>query len=461
MSSSVAWAGPRSRRRSSVPPRASPSSCSTRPTRTTCGERISDDLEHTVVVVSSKSGSTVETDSQRRAYEQAFTRGRDRPRCTHRRRHGSGEPARRRGPSEGLSRRQCRSRRRRTLLGADRLRSRAERARGSGRLGPARRGGVGRRPARRRRRRQPGPSPGGRPGGHGPAPGQARPRRRRLRDPGLRRLGRAAHRRVHRQERHGPAPRRRAVGGGPRGPVARERRPRRPSRGGRRRDPPERRQRPRRRDARRPAAALGGGHRRGGATARDQPVRPAGRRVGQAGRSRAARPGCRLRPARPPSSTGPSRSGQWGATGWDYAATVDEAVEALLGQLARTRLRRGDGLPRPARRCRAGRVPTGARQAHGAADDLRLGAALPPLDRAVPQGRTAPWASTSRSPPPRARTFRCPGRDFTFGDVHRVAGRRRRPGARRPRATGAAAAPDRPRRRTGPGSQGPPGGGRG
>jgi glucose-6-phosphate isomerase len=34
---------------------------------------IEDDLEHTVVVVSSKSGSTVETDSQRRAYEQAFT----------------------------------------------------------------------------------------------------------------------------------------------------------------------------------------------------------------------------------------------------------------------------------------------------------------------------------------------------------------------------------------------------
>jgi glucose-6-phosphate isomerase len=33
---------------------------------------LADDLEHTVVVVSSKSGSTVETDSQRRAYEQAF-----------------------------------------------------------------------------------------------------------------------------------------------------------------------------------------------------------------------------------------------------------------------------------------------------------------------------------------------------------------------------------------------------
>lgn len=33
---------------------------------------IEDDLEHTAVVVSSKSGSTVETDSQRRAFEQAF-----------------------------------------------------------------------------------------------------------------------------------------------------------------------------------------------------------------------------------------------------------------------------------------------------------------------------------------------------------------------------------------------------
>jgi glucose-6-phosphate isomerase len=34
---------------------------------------LADDLEHSVVVVSSKSGSTVETDSQRRAYEQAFS----------------------------------------------------------------------------------------------------------------------------------------------------------------------------------------------------------------------------------------------------------------------------------------------------------------------------------------------------------------------------------------------------
>ena len=41
--------------------------------------RSADRLERTVVVVSSKSGGTVETDSQRRAYEQAFTRRRHRP----------------------------------------------------------------------------------------------------------------------------------------------------------------------------------------------------------------------------------------------------------------------------------------------------------------------------------------------------------------------------------------------
>ncbi|HEY8654910.1 MAG TPA: glucose-6-phosphate isomerase, partial [Dermatophilaceae bacterium] len=35
---------------------------------------LAESLDHTVVVVSSKSGSTIETDSQRRAYEAAFTR---------------------------------------------------------------------------------------------------------------------------------------------------------------------------------------------------------------------------------------------------------------------------------------------------------------------------------------------------------------------------------------------------
>ena len=35
-------------------------------------DALAEDIEHTLVVVSSKSGSTVETDSQRRAYEQAF-----------------------------------------------------------------------------------------------------------------------------------------------------------------------------------------------------------------------------------------------------------------------------------------------------------------------------------------------------------------------------------------------------
>ena len=55
---------------------------------------LGDDLEHTVVVVSSKSGSTVETDSQRRAYEQAFTDAGIDPAVAHRRRHRPGQPAR-------------------------------------------------------------------------------------------------------------------------------------------------------------------------------------------------------------------------------------------------------------------------------------------------------------------------------------------------------------------------------
>ena len=43
------------------------------PTPTSCAPPSTTDLAHTVVVVSSKSGGTVETDSQRRAYEKAFT----------------------------------------------------------------------------------------------------------------------------------------------------------------------------------------------------------------------------------------------------------------------------------------------------------------------------------------------------------------------------------------------------
>ena len=74
--------------------------CSTPPTPTSCAPRSSDRLDATVVVVSSKSGGTVETDSQRRAYEKAFTRRRHRPRRADRRRHRPRLAARRSRPRE-------------------------------------------------------------------------------------------------------------------------------------------------------------------------------------------------------------------------------------------------------------------------------------------------------------------------------------------------------------------------
>ena len=53
---------------------------------------LDNDLAHTVVVVSSKSGGTVETDSQRRAYEKAFAdAGIDAARADHRG-HRPGSP---------------------------------------------------------------------------------------------------------------------------------------------------------------------------------------------------------------------------------------------------------------------------------------------------------------------------------------------------------------------------------
>ncbi len=144
-------------------------------------------------------------------------RRRHRPGVAHRHRHRPGQPARRGVARQGLPRRQRRPRRRRPLLRADRLRPRAERPRRRRRRGAARRGGVGGRPARRRRRRQPRPAPRRGHGRHRPAARQARPRRRRLRHRRFRRLGRAAHRRVHRQERHRRAARRRRWRRGPRG----------------------------------------------------------------------------------------------------------------------------------------------------------------------------------------------------------------------------------------------------
>ena len=126
------------------------------------------------------------------------------------------------------------------------------------------------------------------------------------------------------------------------------------------------------------------------------------------------------------------------------ATTVAGALDALL-RPARPEpgLRRGDGLPRPALRRTARGVPAGHRAAHGAPDHVRLGAAVPALHRAVPQGRTP----GRRLPPDHdgaAGGPRHPRPGVHLRRLHRGAGRRRRGGARGPRAARAPAAPDRP-----------------
>ena len=109
---------------------------------------LEDRLAETVVVVSSKSGGTVETDSQRRAFEKAFTRRRHRPRRADRRRHRPGLPARGVGPRRGLPRLPRRPDGRRPVLRAHRVRA-----------GPQR---AGRRRHRRAARRGRGDPPGAR-----------------------------------------------------------------------------------------------------------------------------------------------------------------------------------------------------------------------------------------------------------------------------------------------------------
>ena len=118
------------------------------------------------------------------------------------------------------------------------------------------------------------------------------------------------------------------------------------------------------------------------------------------------------------------------------------------------RLPGGDGLPRPAHRQRARRGPGAARAAHRPADHVRLGPALPALHRAVPQGRPA----ARRLPAGDRRPGRGPAGarpGLHLRRVPRGAGGRRRPGAGRPRPTGAAPAPHRPHGRGGAGQPDP------
>ena len=89
---------------------------------------LDNDLAHTVVVVSSKSGGTVETDSQRRAYEKAFTDAGIDPRERIIVVTDPASPLDQSATDAGYRRVPRRPDRRRPVLGADRLRAGAQRA---------------------------------------------------------------------------------------------------------------------------------------------------------------------------------------------------------------------------------------------------------------------------------------------------------------------------------------------
>ena len=315
---------------------------------------LGDRLDRTVVVVSSKSGSTVETDSQRRAFEAAFEaagidpagpdRGRDRPRQPAR--QGRPRPPGYRvvnaDPDVGgrYSALTAFGLVPSGLAGADvgRLLDEAElvsdllAADDDANPGSAARRGDGR---------------------HRPAARQAGPRRRRLRAARLRRLGRAADRREHRQGGHRCAARRGRRHRQPRGRRARRRRDRRT---------------PRRRTsddddgpADDPTGRPSGwpGRSAPSCCCGRSPPRSAGRLLGinpfdqpdvesakKAARALLDAPG-----RAPPSPTSPTARSTVQALGGDWLGDAD----TLLGRGApaarpgrpRARLRRGDGLPRP------------------------------------------------------------------------------------------------------------------
>ncbi len=342
-------------------------------------------------------------------------RHRDRPR----------QPARQLGPRRRLPRGQRRPRRRWPLLRAHRVRAGAERAGRRRHRRAAGRGRDGRRPLAA--------DDDGQPGRCASAPRWPAPTRcatswcSSTRAPalvGLRRLGRAAHRREHRQERH-----RRPPGRG-RGPRPRGHQPAATltvaqlvadTDGGGHRPSPTRTT-----TTAAPRCSVAGslgaqmllwevGHRGRRSAARDQPVRPARRRERQE-----RRPGDARRPARTPSratsSTARSRSAALGGDWLGDAGTLEAAVTALLAQLDAEqgyvavmayldRLEHADARGRARRPRRAAQAP----------DDVRLGTAVPALHRPVPQGRPA-----RRGLPPDhrrrpARTSPIPGRDFGFG----------------------------------------------
>ena len=271
-------------------------------------------------------------------------------------------------------------------------------------------------------------------------------RRPRLRHRRLRRLGRAADRRVHRQARHG-----RAAGRG------------------RGRDAPEVRWPASRRRRRRAGCARRAGRRR-----------PARRAVGVtvsgtlgaqlllwetatavAGAARASTRStsptsrARRRPRAACSTQQPEPDGRRDVTegGIEVRGSERPARRRRLargrrrraaGPARRRRLPGGHGLPRLASAtppCTASGPTLAARTEP--TDDLRLGAAVPALDRPVPQGRP-PQGVFLQITCRRADRRRDPRPPVHVRHADRGPGGRRRGRARRPRPAGPAAAPDRP-----------------
>ena len=372
-----------------------------------------DRLAKTAVVISSKSGSTVETDSQKRVYEQAFRDAGIDPTDAHHRRHRPGISARRRRRADGLPRVQRRSERRRPLFGADRLRARAERA------GRRRHPGAPRRGARRSQLElaldahdNPGLVLGAAIAGTSP-----------LKD----KLGIVADgthivgfgdwaeqliaESTGKDGKRHPAgrPRRRL----PRAVAGPARPADRAARRERARHPRCRRGRDRGlRHARRPVAGVGVRHCGRGRLPRHQSLRPAGCRVGQDRHARAAR----RRPEAATSLRGGAIEVRTAGPLGGRRSTLAAAVDALLDDLPE-RVRRDSGIPEPGRSPPGRRVPRScwplARSGRSRSDG-GLGSCIRPgsSTRAGP-----PSASSSRSSLPsegagerisRSRTARSP-----------------------------------------------------
>ena len=428
---------------------------------------LSDRLERTVVVVSSKSGSTVETDSQRRAFEAAFTEAGIDPTARIVVVTDPGSPLDEEARAAGYR-----------VVNADpnvggrysALTAFGLVPSGPGRRrhrGAARRGRGRRRPARRGRRGQPRPAPGRRHGRH---------RRRCATSWSWSTAARASSASPTGPSSSSPrAPASRAPASCPSSSAT----PTTPRCAGPRADVTvarlvgdseddgalgrDARQRPAPLRGRTSAGALGAqmmlwevataaAGRLLGINPFDQPdvesAKKAARGLLDAAGSAAG--------AGRPSPTAPSRSAPSAATGSARPATVATALDALFDQLdphhgyvavmayldrlADAQLADVPGAALARRTERPTTFGWGPRFLHSTGQFHKGGPA------------TGVYLQVTAAP---HQDLAVPGRDVHLRRLHRRAGRRRRAGAGRPRPAGAAAAPDRPRRRTGPAGRRP------